>query len=58
LKQISIREFYVASLEEKTRYPAAVIILMGKIDEIEQEALDKGKPTEPPADCQLNAENH
>jgi hypothetical protein len=57
-KQIAIREFYVASLEEKARYPAALILLMGRIDEIEQATLDKGKPVGPPADCQLKVENH
>ena len=57
-KQISAREFYVARLEEKTRYPAAFIVLMEKIDEIEKQASDKGKPTETPSDCQLKAENH
>jgi hypothetical protein len=57
-KQISTREYYVASLKEKTRYPAALVVLMEKIDAIEKVALDKGKPTETPADCQLKAENH
>ena len=57
-KEISTREFYVADLEEKTRYPAALIVLMGKIDEIEKVASDKGKPAATPSDCQLNAYNH
>ena len=52
-RQISTREFYVASLEEKSRYPSALILLMGKIDEIEKEANEKGKPTEIPSDCRL-----
>jgi len=54
-KQISTREFYVASLEEKTRYPSALIVLMSKIDEIENEANSKGKPSETPSDCRLKA---
>ena len=57
-KQISAREFYVARLEEKSRYPAALIVLMEKIDEIEKQASDKGKPTETPPDCQLKTEDH
>lgn len=57
-KQISTREFYVADLEEKTRYPAALIVLMERIDEIEKEASDKGKPTEIPPDCQLKPGIH
>ena len=52
-KHIAVREFYVASLEEKTRYPAALILLMGRIDEIEQATLDKGKQAGSPADCRL-----
>ncbi|MBZ5661422.1 MAG: hypothetical protein LAO08_13535 [Acidobacteriia bacterium] len=56
-KQISTREFYVASLEERTRYPAALIVLMEKIEAIEKEASVKGKPTETPPDCQLKAED-
>jgi hypothetical protein len=57
-KRISTREYYVASLEEKTRYPVALVVLMEKIDEIEKVASDKGKPTEAPTDCQLKAEDH
>jgi hypothetical protein len=57
-KQISTREFYVADLEEKFRYPATLIVLMDRIDEIEKEASDKGKPTEIPPDCQPKSEIH
>jgi len=57
-KRISTREFYMASLEEKIRYPSALIVLMGKIDDIEHEASDKGKPTDMLPDCQLKAEQH
>ena len=52
-KQISTREFYVASLEEKSHYPSALIVLMSKVDEIENETNEKGKPAEIPSDCQL-----
>ena len=52
-KQISTREFYVASLEEKSHYPSALIVLMARIDEIENETNEKGKPVEIPSDCRL-----
>jgi hypothetical protein len=52
-KQTSIREFYVASLEEKSRYPSALVLLMDKVDEIEKAVNEKGKPVETPKDCQL-----
>jgi hypothetical protein len=56
VKQISTREFYVASLDEKARYPGALIVLMDKIDEIEHQANVKGKPIDIPSDCHLKAE--
>jgi hypothetical protein len=56
-KNISTREFYVAGLEEKSHYPSALIVLMDKIDEIEREANEKGKPASPPTDCQLKPEH-
>ncbi len=52
-KQITAREYYVASLDEKTKYPSALIVLMDKIDEIQRLAEEKGKPVEVPADCHL-----
>jgi hypothetical protein len=52
-KRISVREYYVASLVEKTKYPPALLILMDRIARIKDEAADKGKPAEPPADCKL-----
>jgi hypothetical protein len=55
VKQISTREFYVASLEEETHYPSALIVLMHKIDEIEHEASTDGAPTEVPASCRLKS---
>lgn len=57
-KKISTREFYVADLEEKTRYPSALIVLMDKIDQIENEANTKGKPAEIPSDCRLKVQRH
>jgi len=35
-KKLLTREYYVASLEEKTRYPSALIVLMERIDRIEE----------------------
>jgi len=52
-KRINLREFYVASLVEKAKYPSALVILMDRIARIEDEVSEKGKPIEPPADCQL-----
>jgi hypothetical protein len=52
-KKLVTSEYYVADLEEKTRYPSALIVLMDRIDQIEKAATSKGKPTEIPADCSL-----
>jgi hypothetical protein len=51
--EVTVREYYVASLEEKARYPSALIVLMEKIDEIERKSEEKGKPAELSADCHL-----
>jgi hypothetical protein len=53
-KKLSTREYYVADLKEKTRYPSALIVLMDRITQIEEVATTKGKPTEIPTDCSLN----
>jgi hypothetical protein len=53
LQRLSTREFYVADMEEMTRYPSALLVLMQKIDEIEHKVDDKGKPADPPPDCHL-----
>jgi len=50
---IVTREFFVADLGEKARYPSALIVLMNRIDEIEKDANTKGKPTIVPEDCRL-----
>jgi hypothetical protein len=52
-KQVQTREYYVASLIEKTKYPAALIILMGKIEELENTVHEKGTDVEVPSDCKL-----
>jgi hypothetical protein len=52
-KKIFTREYYVADLVEKSRYPSALILLMDRIGQIEAEANDKGKSTEIPPDCTL-----
>jgi hypothetical protein len=54
-KTINVREYYAASLIEKTKYPAALVVLMDKLAKLEDEVTTKGKPSEPPADCQLQA---
>ena len=50
-KTIKVREYYAASLIEKTKYPSALAILMDKLARIEDEATQKGKPAERPTDC-------
>jgi hypothetical protein len=54
VKRIFAREFYVANLEEESRYPSALIVLMHKIDEIEHAAESQGTPTAVPLSCQLS----
>jgi hypothetical protein len=54
-KTINVREYYAASLLEKTKYPTALVLLMDKLAKLEDEVTTKGKPSEPPADCQLQA---
>jgi hypothetical protein len=50
-KRIAIREFFVSSLAERTRYPSALIVLMGKIEQVESEAFEKGTPIDTRFDC-------
>jgi hypothetical protein len=52
-KTINVREFYAASLVERTKYPTALVLLMEELARLEDEATQKGKPSEPPTDCQL-----
>lgn len=53
-KSFSVREYYVASLSEKVHYPPALIVLMDKIQEIEDEAQRKGNELlDPPEGCIL-----
>jgi hypothetical protein len=58
IKKISTREYNVANLEEKSRYPAALILLLERIKQIEEAASNKGKPTEVPVDCPLKQKEH
>ena len=51
IKQIQTREYYVASLVEKARYPSALIILMDKLEQLEDAVAEKGTSTEPSSDC-------
>lgn len=48
---IELREYYVASLSEKARYPSALVVLLGRVAELEEAVKSKGKPVEPPAEC-------
>ena len=54
IKQISTREYYVASLVEKARYPSALIILMDKIEELEHIVSERGKPLGVPLECEFD----
>ena len=47
-KRITIREYSTAGLEEKGKLPAALVVLMGKIEEIEKSASLRGKPAKIP----------
>jgi len=53
LQRISTREFFVTDLEKLARYPAALIVLMHKLDEIERKVSSEGKSVAPPSDCHL-----
>ena len=53
VKQIQTREYYVASLIEKARYPSALIILMDNIEQLENTVAEKGTPMKGPAGCSL-----
>jgi hypothetical protein len=50
-KQIRVMEYYVASLEEKVKYPSALIILMDILEHIEEVAGTKGTAIEPFSAC-------
>ena len=43
-KRILIREYSTAGLQEKGKLPAALVVLMDKIEEIEKSASLSGKP--------------
>lgn len=51
IKQIQTREYYVASLVEKTRYPSALIILMDNLEQLEDTVAAKGTLTGTSPDC-------
>jgi hypothetical protein len=52
-KQIVVREYYVASLAEKAKYPSALVLLMDRIEQIENKVSEKGTSVEPPPDCKF-----
>lgn len=51
-KTITVREYYSASLVERAKYPSALVLLMERLAQIEDEVAQKGKRIEPPADCE------
>jgi hypothetical protein len=53
-KQVHTREYYVASLVEKTKYPSALIVLMDQVEQFEHAVAENGTPTEVPPDCKLD----
>lgn len=55
-KRIQAREYYVASLEEKAKYPSALIILMDTLEKMENAVAEKGTATQAPVDCGMNRE--
>jgi len=50
-KQISVPEYYAASLLERAKYPSVLLILMDQLARLEDEVTEKGKPAEPSSDC-------
>src|SRR5208282_4155023 len=50
-KSVSIDAYSVADLEQKSRLPGALIVLMNKIEEIEKTAALRGKATKIPRAC-------
>lgn len=55
-KQLNVINYYDSSLTERTKYPPALVILMDKLASLEDLASQKGRFTEPPADCRLKWE--
>ena len=53
-KRIQAREYYVASLEEKAKYPSALIILMDTLEKFEDTVADKGTSTSATVDCEFD----
>jgi hypothetical protein len=52
-KKIQAREYYVASLEEKVKYPSSLIILMDTLEKLEDAVAQKGTATREPEDCRI-----
>ena len=50
-QSLSTREYHVANLEEKARYPSALITLFDEIDRIGATARRTWTPAELPTDC-------
>jgi hypothetical protein len=52
-KGMQVREYYVASLDEKAKYPSALIVLMDSIDQFETIVTEKGTPGAENPGCRL-----
>jgi hypothetical protein len=50
-QQLQAKEYYVASLVEKTKYPSALILLMDKIERFEDTVAEKGVESDVSASC-------
>ncbi len=50
-RTISAREYYAASLVERVKYPAAMVVLMEQIARLEDLVSEKGKPAPAASDC-------
>lgn len=52
-KEITAREFFVASLVERARYPSALLVLLQRVDEIRKDAENRGKADNVPKMCKI-----
>lgn len=52
-KQIQVKEYYVSSLVERTKYPSALILLMDRIEQFENIVAEKGSPVDQAPDCEM-----
>jgi hypothetical protein len=52
-KRVQAREYYVAALEEKAKYPSALIVFMNSIEQLETVITEKGTPETEDPGCQI-----